>query len=691
MLSIISKKNIEQEKEILKQLCDNIDAKKSTIINAGAGSGKTYILKEGLEYIIKKYGNVLKQNNQAIICITYTNVAATEIKERLGNSDIVLVSTIHERIWQLIKPYQKELVDIHIMYVQKRIDELYDKLNTNTNCAKYQLLTEKQKIEFKKIMHEKQDLYYKNLDCSASVFRETLSLPDEYKELISSVSNFKTIVNSIFNIERLQDCLEKIDKNEDGYDKVIYSSLYNSDRLHKMIISHDTLLEYGLSLISKFNKLKEIIIDSYPYCFIDEYQDTNEKVIKIMASLCEYASNSTHKIFVGYFGDTVQNIYDDGIGKSLTNIHKNCEIITKNSNYRSCSEIISLAEKIRNDEIKQKSAYDDATGGTVEFYCCSNENIDAFIEKCKKDFNLQCNEKIHCFALTNELVAQRSNFKKIYDCFKTSQYYKKNFNNLSTEVLSHDLHKLGKIPALIYNLIDFYFKKSNEKTLIHNIIDVSQCKQLNIRQINDILAHFNEICASNLSELIKSICQLCSYDDIHGFSYKKSIISTLQLDAVLDDASFDCFKNYFEVNLHPNKTDDEQKSIDENINTLLNISLEEYKRWYRYINRDYDEDVIYHTYHGTKGLEFDNVIIIISNAFGKQKNFFNFYFSNYNNEDCLTESQKNAYEVAKNLLYVSTTRAKKNLRILYVDEINNFKENLIKLFGDINYFMCENI
>ena len=688
MLSIISKKNIEQENEILKQLCDNIDAKKSTIINAGAGSGKTYVLKEGLEYIIKKYGNVLKQNNQAIICITYTNVAATEIKERLGNSDIVLVSTIHERIWQLIKPYQKELVDIHIMYVQKRIDELYDKLNTNTNCAKYQLLTEKQKIEFKKIMHEKQDLYYKNLDCSASVFRETLSLPDEYKELISSVSNFKTIVNSIFNIERLQDCLEKIDKNENGYDKVIYSSLYNSDRLHKMIISHDTLLEYGLSLISKFNKLKEIIIDSYPYCFIDEYQDTNEKVIKIMASLCEHASNSTHKIFVGYFGDTIQNIYNDGIGKGLTNIHKNCEIITKKSNYRSCSEIISLAEKIRNDEIKQKSAYNDATGGTVEFYYCSSGNIDAFIEKCKKDFNLQYNEKIHCFALTNELVAQRSNIKNIYDCFKTTQYYKKNFDNLSTEVLSHDLHKLGKIPVLIYNLIDFYLKKSNEKTLIPSIIDVSQCNQLNIRQINDILTHFNEICASDLSELINSICQLCSYDDIHGFSYKKSIISTLQLDTILNDVSYDCFKNYFEVNLYPNKIDAEQNSIDENINTFLNISIEEYKRWYRYINRNYDEDVIYHTYHGTKGLEFDNVIIIVGNNFGRQKNFFNLYFSNYNNEDCLDESQRITYDKAKNLLYVSTTRAKKNLRILYMDEVNDFKDNLIELFGDINYFVC---
>ena len=35
-------------------------------------------------------------------------------KERLGNSDLVKVSTIHERLWALIKDYQKELVKIHV-------------------------------------------------------------------------------------------------------------------------------------------------------------------------------------------------------------------------------------------------------------------------------------------------------------------------------------------------------------------------------------------------------------------------------------------------------------------------------------------------------------------------------------------------------------------------------------------------
>ena len=55
----------------------------------------------------------LKFNNQKVICITYTNVAADEIKERLGNTQIVDVSTIHEYIWETISPYQQLLVKYH--------------------------------------------------------------------------------------------------------------------------------------------------------------------------------------------------------------------------------------------------------------------------------------------------------------------------------------------------------------------------------------------------------------------------------------------------------------------------------------------------------------------------------------------------------------------------------------------------
>ncbi len=74
--------NIEDEMKIQLQLYECIDKKKSFMFKAGAGAGKTYSLVESLRYILKNYSHTLMRNNQRVLCITYTNVATNEIKER---------------------------------------------------------------------------------------------------------------------------------------------------------------------------------------------------------------------------------------------------------------------------------------------------------------------------------------------------------------------------------------------------------------------------------------------------------------------------------------------------------------------------------------------------------------------------------------------------------------------------------
>lgn len=46
--------------------------------------------------------------------------------------------------------------------------------------------------------------------------------------------------------------------------------------------------------------------------------------------------------------------------------------------------------------------------------------------------------------------------------------------------------------------------------------------------------------------------------------------------------------------------------------------MKEYKLWYKCILDETTGIVRYHTYHGTKGLEFYNVVIIMENAFVKR-------------------------------------------------------------------------
>ena len=56
----------------------------------------------------------------------------------------------------------------------------------------------------------------------------------------------------------------------------------------------------------------------------------------------------------------------------------------------------------------------------------------------------------------------------------------------------------------------------------------------------------------------------------------------------------------------------------------LNINI--FENWYNYINNVNSGNIAYHTYHGTKGDEFDNVLIIMEKDFGRTNlNFFVIY------------------------------------------------------------------
>lgn len=86
-----------------------IETNSSFVVEAGAGSGKTYALIQTLNYLIETKGEVLKLKKQNIVCITYTNVAKNEIIKRIEYNDLVNVYTIHEFLWQSIKQFQTQL------------------------------------------------------------------------------------------------------------------------------------------------------------------------------------------------------------------------------------------------------------------------------------------------------------------------------------------------------------------------------------------------------------------------------------------------------------------------------------------------------------------------------------------------------------------------------------------------------
>ena len=81
-----------------------------------------------------------------------------------------------------------------------------------------------------------------------------------------------------------------------------------------------------------------------------------------------YSQQINYNLFIGYFGDTAQNIYDTGVGSNIDEIHPNLVSVDKRFNRRSAKQVIEVINKIRNDHIEQTSIYEDDDCGSVEFY-----------------------------------------------------------------------------------------------------------------------------------------------------------------------------------------------------------------------------------------------------------------------------------------------------------------------------------
>ncbi|EST10946.1 UvrD-helicase domain-containing protein [Sporolactobacillus laevolacticus] len=683
MLSQISRENQQIEKATIDKIFRNIDDKKCTIFNAGAGAGKTYALILSLKYAVNTYGKMLKEHNRQIICITYTNVATEEIKKRLGNTSIVRISTIHERIWNFIHGYQKELVELHLENLIKQVDELVEQTTNQKEFELYRQLSNDDKSNFFNIMFENKDTYYKSYNLGAKDFKQALSsILGVYASLLKNVAHFKKIVNTLFRIGNYKKCIQNIHESKPGYNEVLYNVLSNRDQLHRMKISHDTLLEYGYQMIKKYDLLKRFLVDKYPFMFIDEYQDTKEIVISVMDMLQQFSVDIKHPIFVGYFGDSVQNIYEDGVGTNIGNFHSGLEVVNKEFNRRSAQEIVYVANKIRNDEIVQSSIFEDCQGGSVEFYVGDERDATDFIEK--NTLNATKENPVHCFMLTNKSVAQFSGFENLYLLFSSTQYYKTYYQQLNTELLSDDPSKLGEIPLLIFRIVKFINKVRNEETSITDVLTYSIYANNNLSQVKVLVDLLKRIEGTTLLNNIQSICGFYQSED--NLSYKKVIDSLFDID----ESSIVDIKRYMIQKLYPNMTEEIEDDARKNVENILNLEMNEYTRWYDYLTGNHLGNVVYHTYHRTKGLEFDNVIIVLGNSFGKERNYFNLFFKNYKDSGHLIDEDLKKYEQARNLLYVSVTRAVKNLKILYIDDVSGFSDVVESIFGEIQVYSRDN-
>ncbi|OUR86657.1 hypothetical protein A9Q81_28170 [Gammaproteobacteria bacterium 42_54_T18] len=659
-------KRLAEEKEVQRTINNAIDENEHFVFDAGAGSGKTYALIESLKHIIKQHGKKLSIKNQNILCITYTNAAADNIKSNFGNSDIVKVSTIHERIWELIFLHQDALLIEHVIKIKTTLASLNESFNGSPNDD---WLNSGDRDSFVKCLLQE--------DVKA-LFYNSENIPNDFNSLLEkfgyslhrNLGKFKKSVKFLYSSDKLVQCLEDIKSGKNK--KVKYNANFNSDRLHYMTISHDTLLEFSVALCEKYPTLRRIIIDSYPYILIDEYQDTNIHVVRFMSELAKGREDS-NGILIGYFGDQMQSIYSDGVSNRLNEYHTGLFRIEKIYNRRSRNEIIDIANTLRNDGLMQESIFDNNIGGSFSFHQLvnvrpddSSKLVSQFI-KCELPPSNE--DEVHCLVLKNEMLAELSGFKDLFNNFKNFFF----FNEQAQKLISKDMNKLDSAIRIIFGLINFRElvlkrQKTLEDILPKVKIPITMFDAQNyVTELNGLIS--DEI--KTFEDFLTAIFLL--YKDGSSL-FKDKIKEFFPSDEF--EYTFNGFCQLLNNELSRGGTIKEEDRIDR-IKQAINLNLADYIKWYEFVSDSSSELVKYHTYHSTKGLEYKNVVIIMENSFSRNREYFPEFFKSPDNTE---------FQERRNLLYVACSRAICNMRILYLDSIVSFKDDIKPFFGDVQEF-----
>ena len=114
--------------------------------------------------------------------------------------------------------------------------------------------------------------------------------------------------------------------------------------------------------------------------------------------------------------------------------------------------------------------------------------------------------------------------------------------------------------------------------------------------------------------------------------------------------------------LGPNSVADEPPSVSR-LRKLREVPYRELIALDRFI----DEETPFATKHGVKGLEFENVLVVVGRGWHQYN--FNQFFEWAADDDSIPENKRDAYERNRNLFYVTCSRPRRRLALLFTQKI----------------------
>lgn len=535
-------------------------------------------------------------------------------------------------------------------------------------------------------------------------------------------NEIKNILVELINDDNEKNFKKPIDFSEDLISEEYFENLYvdydeyysvtpNDENIVK--ISHDHILIVAEKMFGKYKKIADILKDIADCIFVDEYQDTSPLVADI---LLKHLEQSDKKNVIGFFGDSMQSIYDDGVG----NLNQyNLTKIVKTQNRRNPRVVIEVGNKFRDDDIEQRPSEDinapNMENGTIREgsikFLYGTEINDFISVKGKNIFeswDFSDGKQTKELRLTHKYNAEMTGFKDLYDLYNADLIIKL-ISGIKKKIDKGNLDcnkTLGEIALEV--------KPTYNKVELLDQINGNEIYQ----SIYSVLEDMSWEEAYEKCRITKESLMSYKLNGMSGRyeanSYRDRILRRLDiLEEIIELYEANRFNDFLRItkfSIH-NRNDKIclKQAIDylvsENNQTIENVLkfaevkglLKEDELFSDYISNkgfylwerikkitfnQYRKSVLYLkefspicTQHSVKGSEYDNVLLVLESDWNKYD--FRTLFGK-------GSPNSNVQKRTKKLFYVCITRAKKNLIIYMPTDDSDILEKAKEYFGEEN-------
>ena len=597
------------------------------IVIAGAGSGKTRVLTYKIAYLMTQGVDPFN-----ILALTFTNKAAREMKERIGNivgdeAKNLWMGTFHSVFARILRieahkiGYTSNFTIYDSDDSQKLVARIIKELNLDKEQYKY-------KIIFSRISSMKNNF----ISADQYVNDEEMLLSDKISNRPKFHQIYKQYVDRCFKAGAMD--------------------------FDDLLLKTNELLNSYPDTLSKYQNI-------FRYILVDEYQDTNHSQYLIIRSLSDKFQN------ICVVGDDAQSIYSFR-GANINNIlnfqkdFPDSKIFRLEQNYRSTKNIVNAANSII--KYNQKRL---------------NKNVWT---------NNESGEKISVNKLLTDgeegrFVASSIFENKMQSQMKNSDFailYRTNAQSRSFE----DALRKKNIPYRVYGGLSFYQRKEIKDVLAYLRLLINNDDEQAFKRIINFPARGIGLTTLNKIAIEAKNKSVSDYTFLKNYSKSSSILNNSTKNKLLEFVvmiesikakleSLDVFEITKEVlkqsglyNLYKNDESMEGVNRIQNIEELLNgikdfvenndknqVSVSTFLQDVA-LATDQDNEsndnnkVALMTIHLAKGLEFPFVYIV-----GLEENLF---------PSAMNLNSRTDLEEERRLFYVALTRAEKKIYLSYV-------------------------